>query len=55
MGARRIVVNVQGDEPLIAPALIRRVAENLAAHRDAQIATACHPIGEPQKSPIRTS
>lgn len=35
-----IVVNVQGDEPLIAPALIRRVAENLAAHRAAAIATA---------------
>ncbi len=40
LGARHIVVNVQGDEPLIAPALIRRVAENLAAHRDAAIATA---------------
>jgi len=39
-----IVVNVQGDEPLIEPALIRRVAQNLADHRDAQIATACHPI-----------
>jgi 3-deoxy-manno-octulosonate cytidylyltransferase (CMP-KDO synthetase) len=38
------VVNVQGDEPLIAPSLIRRVAENLAARRDAQIATACHPL-----------
>jgi 3-deoxy-manno-octulosonate cytidylyltransferase (CMP-KDO synthetase) len=40
LGAQHIVVNVQGDEPLIAPALIRRVAENLAAHRDAAIATA---------------
>ncbi|HYH42786.1 MAG TPA: NTP transferase domain-containing protein, partial [Burkholderiales bacterium] len=39
-GPRRIVVNVQGDEPLIAPALIRRVAQNLEAHRDADIATA---------------
>ena len=38
---RTIVVNVQGDEPLIEPRLIRRVAENLAAHRDAHIATAC--------------
>lgn len=38
--ARHIVVNVQGDEPLIAPALIRRVAENLAAHREAAISTA---------------
>jgi 3-deoxy-manno-octulosonate cytidylyltransferase (CMP-KDO synthetase) len=43
-GARTIVVNVQGDEPLIEPALIRRVAENLAAHREAHIATACHPL-----------
>jgi len=38
----RIVVNVQGDEPLIAPALIRNVAASLATHRDAAIATACH-------------
>jgi 3-deoxy-manno-octulosonate cytidylyltransferase (CMP-KDO synthetase) len=43
-GPRTIVVNVQGDEPLIEPALIRRVADNLAAHREAQIATACHPL-----------
>lgn len=43
-GARHIVVNVQGDEPLIAPALIRQVAVSLAAHREAQIATACHPL-----------
>lgn len=39
-----IVVNVQGDEPLLAPALIREVADKLAAHSDASIATACHPI-----------
>ena len=39
-----IVVNVQGDEPLIPPALIRSVAASLAAHRAAAIATACHPI-----------
>ena len=45
-GPRRIVVNVQGDEPLIAPALIRRVAESLETHGDAQIATAAHPIRE---------
>jgi 3-deoxy-manno-octulosonate cytidylyltransferase (CMP-KDO synthetase) len=36
-----IVVNVQGDEPLIEPALIRQVAEGL---RDADMATACHAI-----------
>jgi len=45
-GPRRIVVNVQGDEPLIAPALIRRVAENLEAHRDADIATAAHALDD---------
>jgi 3-deoxy-manno-octulosonate cytidylyltransferase (CMP-KDO synthetase) len=45
-GPRRIVVNVQGDEPLISPALIRQVAESLEAHREAGIATAAHPIRE---------
>lgn len=44
--ANAIVVNVQGDEPLIAPALIRRVAENLSAHRKAAIATAACRIRE---------
>src|SRR5687767_4869695 len=44
-GAARIVVNVQGDEPLIPPALIRRVAESLARHREAKVATAACPIG----------
>ncbi len=39
-----IVVNVQGDEPLIAPELIREVANTLAEHSEASIATACHPI-----------
>jgi 3-deoxy-manno-octulosonate cytidylyltransferase (CMP-KDO synthetase) len=39
-----IVVNVQGDEPLLSPTLIRAVAELLAANPDAAIATACHPI-----------
>ena len=42
--AKHIVVNVQGDEPLIPPTLIRNVAESLAAHGEAAIATACHPI-----------
>jgi 3-deoxy-manno-octulosonate cytidylyltransferase (CMP-KDO synthetase) len=39
-----IVVNVQGDEPLLDPALIRRVAVLLASNPDASMATACHPI-----------
>ncbi len=41
-----IVVNVQGDEPLLDPALMRRMAEVLAARPDAAIATACHPIDD---------
>ncbi|AHE66476.1 3-deoxy-manno-octulosonate cytidylyltransferase [Legionella oakridgensis] len=38
-----IIVNVQGDEPLIAPALITQVAECLAAV-DTPMATLCWPI-----------
>ena len=39
-----IVVNVQGDEPLLAPALVARMAALLASRPEAAIATACHPI-----------
>ncbi|MBR0564583.1 3-deoxy-manno-octulosonate cytidylyltransferase [Azoarcus sp. L1K30] len=39
-----IVVNVQGDEPLIDPALIAAVADALAGDAEAMIATAAHPI-----------
>ncbi len=39
-----IVVNVQGDEPLIDPAIIQAVAAQLAAQPDCAIATAAHPI-----------
>jgi 3-deoxy-manno-octulosonate cytidylyltransferase (CMP-KDO synthetase) len=39
-----IVVNVQGDEPLIPPQLIRAVAQHLHDHPDCAIATACHAI-----------
>lgn len=39
-----IVVNVQGDEPLLPPEAIRQVAEALDAHRDASIATLCAPL-----------
>lgn len=41
-----IVVNVQGDEPLIEPALIEAVAEALAMDQTAAIATASHAITE---------
>lgn len=40
-----IVVNVQGDEPLIDPALIAQTARQLAEN-DADIATAAHPIAD---------
>ena len=39
-----IVVNVQGDEPLLDPRLIRVVAQNLEDHGSADMATACHRI-----------
>ncbi|MGH8673103.1 MAG: 3-deoxy-manno-octulosonate cytidylyltransferase [Burkholderiales bacterium] len=39
-----IVVNVQGDEPLIDPGLIREVAATLERNREAGMSTACHPI-----------
>ena len=45
-----IVVNVQGDEPLLSPALIRAVADLLSAHPEAAIATACHPITDPAEA-----
>jgi 3-deoxy-manno-octulosonate cytidylyltransferase (CMP-KDO synthetase) len=39
-----VVVNVQGDEPLIPPQLVREVAAMLGSHAEATVATACHPI-----------
>lgn len=43
-----IVVNVQGDEPLIPPRIIDQVATNLAANPQAGIATLAEPITEVQ-------
>lgn len=39
-----IVVNVQGDEPLIEPSLIAEVAHNLSANVEAVMSSACHTI-----------
>ncbi len=36
-----LVVNLQGDEPLMPPALLRQVTRNLDAHADAVCATLC--------------
>jgi 3-deoxy-manno-octulosonate cytidylyltransferase (CMP-KDO synthetase) len=47
LAAEEIVVNVQGDEPLIDPGLIRGVAEMLERNREASVSTAAHPIHDP--------
>jgi 3-deoxy-manno-octulosonate cytidylyltransferase (CMP-KDO synthetase) len=44
-----IVVNLQGDEPLAPPALLRQVASGLAQHRDAGIATLYTRIHNPRQ------
>lgn len=44
LGADEIVVNVQGDEPLIPPGVIDQVAANLRNNSTAGIATLCEPI-----------
>jgi 3-deoxy-manno-octulosonate cytidylyltransferase (CMP-KDO synthetase) len=48
LGDHDIVVNVQGDEPLIAPALISQVAQRLEKLQEASVSTACHAIHDPQ-------
>jgi 3-deoxy-manno-octulosonate cytidylyltransferase (CMP-KDO synthetase) len=41
-----IVVNVQGDEPLIQPDLINMVAQTLQRRSDCAMSTAAHPISD---------
>jgi 3-deoxy-manno-octulosonate cytidylyltransferase (CMP-KDO synthetase) len=43
-GPGTLVVNLQGDEPLMPPALVRKAAALLAKDRKADIATLCHPL-----------
>ncbi|MEM6605695.1 MAG: 3-deoxy-manno-octulosonate cytidylyltransferase, partial [Pseudomonadota bacterium] len=44
LGEGRIVVNVQGDEPLIPPQVVDQVASNLAENEWSSVATLCEPI-----------
>jgi len=44
LDAQHIIVNLQGDEPLIPTSLIRQVADNLHARAQAAVATLCEPI-----------
>ena len=48
LDGERVVVNVQGDEPLIEPRLIRHCAELLQQRDDCVMSTAAHPISELQ-------
>jgi len=43
---RTIVVNVQGDEPLLPPEVVRDVAQLLHSRTDCEIATAAHAIAD---------
>lgn len=42
--ADTIVVNLQGDEPLMPPALVRQAAALLAGDTEAHLASLCHPL-----------
>ncbi|MBI3900201.1 MAG: 3-deoxy-manno-octulosonate cytidylyltransferase [Gammaproteobacteria bacterium] len=44
IGADEVVINLQGDEPLMPPRLIREVGDTLLRKPKAMVATACHPI-----------
>lgn len=44
--AEAVVVNVQGDEPMMPPGLIRQVAEVLEADAQADVSTLCTPIDQ---------
>ncbi|MBL0418944.1 3-deoxy-manno-octulosonate cytidylyltransferase [Ramlibacter sp. AW1] len=48
LGDDELVVNVQGDEPLIDPQLIDAVADLLQKHSAASMSTAAHPIERPE-------
>lgn len=46
--AAQVVINVQGDEPLIHPAMVGQLAELMTAHSDIPMATLKHPLADPR-------
>ncbi len=49
LGEDEIIVNLQGDEPLMPATLVHQVAQGLVEHREASVATLCsriHDAGE---------
>lgn len=49
LSEEHIVVNVQGDEPLIPPEIINQVAQNLSDNTNAGIATLCERLHDAQQ------
>lgn len=45
----RFILNVQGDQPLIEPNTIRKVAQLLAKNSNADISTAVMPLSDPER------
>ncbi len=43
-----VVINVQGDEPLLPPSVIRKLAEVMKRRSALQMATLCHEISSPR-------
>jgi len=48
-GSEDVIVNLQGDEPLMPPALLRQVASGLIGHPAVPMATLCTPIVSAQE------
>jgi 3-deoxy-manno-octulosonate cytidylyltransferase (CMP-KDO synthetase) len=46
LAPQEIVVNVQGDEPMMPTAVVQQAASVLATRADCEIATAAHPIAD---------
>jgi 3-deoxy-manno-octulosonate cytidylyltransferase (CMP-KDO synthetase) len=44
LGVQEIIVNLQGDEPLMSAQLMSQVVASLQEKKDASMSTACHPI-----------